>query len=404
MMLHDLYLSLPFRGILTHSHDETLTQDAPTVKLQAAAGNKNTALLTPNQIQHLSASATHSNQQFHHLHHHHNLHNNNYPPQQQPASTSPAFLSLLPRSLSSLSLGTRKNKTEKDLTTSSPFGLTTDFLQQQRMSHQAESMSQSMHQHTSTPTSQQFFHPHQQQHRFKETGPTSKGKNKFLISRSLIEEDVPPPLPQRNPPRQLNLDLKNGNASPGGSHLVAPVSDLDRATSPQLNRSQQQQLPRSTDNSPSNAKSKRSKIKTKALSDPKMSTQMFLQMESASAAGAAGGSIEVDGGPPPLPPRLPGMMTEDMSRGSCQNLAQPNSVGTAFNYPLVSTTTAVQNDNLNIAFPLSQRPNIVQQLQQYQQQQQHQMSGGQATGVSSQRITRSLYLSAKKSTAEILTF
>nr|NP_001286515.1 Rho guanine nucleotide exchange factor 2, isoform H [Drosophila melanogaster]AHN56311.1 Rho guanine nucleotide exchange factor 2, isoform H [Drosophila melanogaster] len=252
--------------------------------------------------------------------------------------------------------------------------------EQQRMSHQAESMSQSMHQHTSTPTSQQFFHPHQQQHRFKETGPTSKGKNKFLISRSLIEEDVPPPLPQRNPPRQLNLDLKNGNASPGGSHLVAPVSDLDRATSPQLNRSQQQQLPSSTDNSPSNAKSKRSKIKTKALSDPKMSTQMFLQMESASAAGAAGGSIEVDGGPPPLPPRLPGMMTEDMSRGSCQNLAQPNSVGTAFNYPLVSTTTAVQNDNLNIAFPLSQRPNIVQQLQQYQQQQQHQMSGGQATG------------------------
>ncbi|KMY94444.1 uncharacterized protein Dsimw501_GD11240, isoform E [Drosophila simulans] len=252
--------------------------------------------------------------------------------------------------------------------------------EQQRMSHQAESMSQSMHQHTSTPTSQQFFHPHQQQHRFKETGPSSKGKNKFLISRSLIEEDVPPPLPQRNPPRQLNLDLKNGNASPGGSHLVAPVSDLDRATSPQLNRSQQQQLPSSTDNSPSNAKSKRSKIKTKALSDPKMSTQMFLQMESASAAGATGGSIEVDGGPPPLPPRLPGMMTEDMSRGSCQNLAQPNSVGTAFNYPLVSTTTAVQNDNLNIAFPLSQRPNIVQQLQQYQQQQQQQMSGGQATG------------------------
>ncbi|XP_017078480.1 uncharacterized protein LOC108112747 isoform X2 [Drosophila eugracilis] len=358
-------------------------EDAPTVKLQAAAGNKNTALLTPNQIQHLSASATHSNQQFHHLHLHHNLHNNNYPPQQQPASTSPAFLSLLPRSLSSLSLGTRKNKIEKDLTTSSPFGLTTDFLQQQRLSHQAESMSQSMHQHTSTPTSQQFFHPHQQQHRFKDSGSSSKGKNKFLISRSLIEEDVPPPLPQRNPPRQLNLDLKNGNASPGGSHLVAPVSDLDRATSPQLNRSQQQQqqqLPSSTDNSPSNAKSKRSKIKTKALSDPKMSTQMFLQMESSSAAGAGGGNIEVDGGPPPLPPRLPGMMTEDMSRGSCQNLAQPNSVGTAFNYPLVSTTTAVQNDNLNIAFPLSQRPNIVQQLQQYQQQQQHQLIGGQATG------------------------
>ncbi|KAH8401495.1 hypothetical protein KR009_005857, partial [Drosophila setifemur] len=368
-------------------------EDAPTVKLQAVSGNKNTALLTPNQIQHLSASATHSNQQFHPLHHHHHNqhHNSNYPQQQQqphhhqPAtssSTSPAFLSLLPRSLSSLSLGTRKNKIDKDFGASSPFGLTTDFLQNQRMSHQGEAMSQSLHQHTSsTPTSTQFLHPHQQQHRLKDGGSSSKNKNKFLISRSLIEEDVPPPLPQRNPPRQLLLDLKNGNASPGG-HLIAPVSDLDRATSPQLNRSQQQQqqFPSSNENSPSNAKSKRSKIKTKALSDPKMSTQMFLQMESASAgAGVAGGVCGVDGGPPPLPPRLPGMMTEEMSRGSCQNLNQPNSVGTAFNYPLVSTTTAVQSDNLKNAFPLSQRPNIVQQLQQYQQQQQHLLSGGQAT-------------------------
>ncbi|KAH8284540.1 hypothetical protein KR018_004011, partial [Drosophila ironensis] len=366
-------------------------EDAPTVKLQAAAGNKTTALLTPNQIQHLSASATHSNQQFHPLHHlhhnqqqqlhHHHLHNlhhhnNNYPPQQQPhqppaSSNSPAFLSLLPRSLSSLSLGTRKNKIDKDFagnSSGSPFGLTTDFLHNQRMSHQAEAMSQSLHQHTSsTPTSTQF--QQQSQHRFKDAGgSSSKGKNKFLISRSMIEEDVPPPLPQRNPPRQLNLDLKNGNASPG-SHLVAPVSDLDRATSPQ-----QPNFPSSNESSPSNAKSKRSKTKTKALSDPKMSTQMFLQMESASAAGAAGGSLEVDGGPPPLPPRLPGMMTEEMSRGSCQNLNQPNSVGTSFNYPLVSTTTAVQGDNMKNAFPLSQRPNIVQQLQQHQRR----LGGGQA--------------------------
>lgn len=246
-------------------------------------------------------------------------------------------------------------------------------------------MSQSLHQqHSSTPTSHPFhLHQQQQQQRYKDSGSSSssKCKNKFLISKSLIEEDVPPPLPQRNPPRQLLLDLKNGNASLG--QLMAPVSDLDRATSPQMNRS-----PSSTDNSPSNnAKSKRSKAKAKALSDPKMSTQMFLQMESSASAagGAAGGSIEVDGGPPPLPPRLPGMMTEDMSRGSCQNLAQPNSMGSsAFNYPLVATTTAVQSDNLKNAFPLSQRPNIVQQLQQYQQQQQqHQLSGGQATAVSS---------------------
>ncbi|XP_034654021.1 uncharacterized protein LOC117892114 [Drosophila subobscura] len=381
-------------------------EDAPTIKLQAAASNKNTALLTPNQIQHLSASATHNNphqhQQFHHLHSHNNYqHQQQQPLPQQPLAhhSSPAFLSLLPRSLSSLSLGTRKNRIDKDFVASSPFNNTADFLQHQRMQqqqHQAEAMSQSMHQQTSTPTMQQqqqqpFFHPHlqqlqqqqlQQQHRFKETPKStagSKSKNKFLISKSLIEEDVPPPLPQRNPPRQLNLDLKNGNASPQSGHLTAPVSDLDRATSPLLNRSQLGGS-NSNDNSPSSnaSKSKRSKIKTKALSDPKMSTQMFLQMESACATGgAAGGSLEVDGGPPPLPPRLPGMMSEDMSRGSCQNLAQPNSLNSAFNYPLVSTCTAVQSDNLKAAFPLSQRPNIVQQLQQHQQQQQ--LSSGQAT-------------------------
>ncbi|XP_026841804.1 uncharacterized protein LOC6590830 isoform X1 [Drosophila persimilis] len=379
-------------------------EDAPTIKLQAAASNKNTALLTPNQIQHLSTSATHNNphqhQQFHHLHSHSH---NNYqqqqplPPQPLAHHSSPAFLSLLPRSLSSLSLGTRKNRIEKDFVASSPFNNTADFLQHQRMQHQAEAMSQSLHQHTSTPTMQQqqqqpFFHPHlqqlqqqqQQQHRFKETPKSaagSKSKNKFQISKSLIEEDVPPPLPQRNPPRQLNLDLKNGNASPQSGHLMAPVSDLDRATSPQLNRSQlgvSGSGSNSNDNSPSSnaSKSKRSKVKTKALSDPKMSTQMFLQMESACAPGGApGSSLEVDGGPPPLPPRLPGMMSEDMSRGSCQNLAQPNSLNTMFNYPLVSTCTAVQSDNLKAAFPLSQRPNIVQQLQQHQQQ----LSSGQAT-------------------------
>ncbi|XP_030386773.1 uncharacterized protein LOC115633450 isoform X2 [Scaptodrosophila lebanonensis] len=428
-------------------------EDAPIIKYHPTANNKNNAMLTPNQIQHLSASAntttsntntTHYQQQLHHQQQHHHIHNNNNnnhhqqqasTPQPQPAHSSPAFLSLLPRSLSSLSLGTRKNKIEKEFITS-PLNNTTDFLHHQRQQqHQQQhatvvttpdafnAMSQSLHQHTSTPSMQQqqqqqqrnspqpYYYQQQQQlqQRFKETpksAAASKSKSKFTISKSLIEEDIPPPLPQRNPPRQLALDLSNGNGSPNSSHLFAPISDLDRASSPQRNASPiaaNGSGNNTNNNSPSNAKSKRSKTKTKALSDPKMSTQMFLQMETVSGAGAGGAaaaggfSTGLDCVPPPLPPRQPGMLVEELNRGSCQNLsggrAPPNSIGTVFNYPLVSTCTAVQNDNMAAAFPLSQRPNIVQQLQQHQQHQQQQQQLG---GVPTAALGQTPHLSQMK--------
>ncbi|XP_034102537.1 uncharacterized protein LOC117566983 isoform X2 [Drosophila albomicans] len=387
-------------------------EDTPTIKYQAAAASdKNSELLMHNQILNLSASSVtpHHNQQ-HHLHNNNNTNNNNNhhlqhhhqhqasaPQSHQTQHSSPAFLSLLPRSLSSLSLGTRKNKIDKDFV-SSPLNHTTDLLPHQRTADVINSMTQSLHQgllQSVQRNSQQQLVYQQQQQRLKETlkpNSGSKSKNKFSISKSLIEEDIPPPLPQRNPtPRQLTLDFGNSSTM----HLFAPISDLDRAGSPQRNSPQSKTLTDSPANvnnnnngSSGSAKSKRSKVKTKALSDPKMTTQMFLQMETASGggttagattadmAGNTGSNIDGDCVPPPLPPRQPGMLSEESNRGSCQNLnsvrAQPNSLGTVYNYPLVSTCTAVQSDNMKAAFPLSQRPNIVKQLQQHQQQQQQQ--------------------------------
>ncbi|EDV98506.1 GH23156 [Drosophila grimshawi] len=379
-------------------------EDTPTIKCQAAASDKNTELLMHNQIQNLSAVTTPHHNQHHHLSNNNNNHHRQQAstPQSQSAQhSSPAFLSLLPRSLSSLSLGTRKNKIDKDLLTSTLHN-TTDIVPHQRTPDAFNPMSQSLYHHIHTnmanmqPNTQRSLqqqYVYQQQQRFKETlksTSATKGKNKFTISKSLIEEDIPPPLPQRNPTRQLALDLGKAN----NIHLFSPVSDLDRAGSPQrnspqslANASNSSGSPFNNNNSNSNVKTKRSKVKTKALSDPKMTTQMFLQMETTCRSVATedmvhSSSFDVDCVPPPLPPRQPGMLSEEVNRGSCHNLnngrPQPNSLCTVYNYPLVSTCTAVQSDNIKAAFPLSQRPNIVKQLQQHQQ---HQPLSGVPTAV-----------------------
>ncbi|XP_053966054.1 uncharacterized protein LOC128868234 [Anastrepha ludens] len=416
-------------------------EDAPTIKLQPTANNnKNTAMLSSTQLHNLSAPSHH-----HHLHLHQPtlLQHTAITPQPQ-VQSSPAFLSLLPRSLSSLSLGTRKNKIDKDLITA-PLNNTTDFLHQQYHHHQHHAnnnaatsplppynMSQSLHQ-PQTQTQQQQQHRNstqqalfyqqqqqQQQARLKETpkSSSSKCKNKFAAQAKThsIQEDIPPPLPQRNPPRQLQLD-NNGNAggvmsnssSSNNASLFAPISDLDLAGSPQ-GKSPQPTLPPPPTASQSCAaaaasssavgQKKRSKAKTKALSDPKMSTQMFLQMETAVGANASGaaadsGNSETDCIPPPLPPRQPGMLEESPHRGSFSNLnvagqggngaggaprPPPNSIDTLLNYPLVATCTPVHRDNMAAAFPLSQRPNIVQQLQQHQQQQQQLQNSNSCAG------------------------
>ncbi|XP_061399926.1 uncharacterized protein LOC133335632 [Musca vetustissima] len=369
-------------------------EDKPTVKLQAMANNngKTVGLMSPNQLHPLSSSSSNqsTSPQFStHLNPHHSQNHNNQATTPQASQSSPAFLSLLPRSLSSLSLGGRRNKVDKDLI-AAPLNNTTDFLHTTSFADNISStapgnmatssgphlnMSQSLHSpqqmQQQRNSAQQLFHLHQQHlhHQpVKGSSKASKGKNKYSSqTKNVIEEDdVPPPLPQRNPPRQMHLDASNNN------HSFSPISDLDHGAGGGTNspvRHSPQPTLQSASNSPQNAnnKSKRSKAKTKALSDPKMSTQMFLQMESAgSHHNSCSDDTQLDELPPPLPPRQPGLLEEPQ-----QSLRpSPNSVDTLMQYPLVSTCTPVHRDNMSAAFPFSQRPNIVQQLQQHQQHQQ----------------------------------
>lgn len=88
---------------------------------------------------------------------------------------------------------------------------------------------------------------------------------------------------------------------------------------------------------------KKNKQKIKAYSDPKMSSEIMLQMECANY-------------PPPLPPRS-GLFDEgafglvvtnkDILDGSLNDgRALPNSVATQLNYPLIATSVAVR-DGMN---------------------------------------------------------
>lgn len=85
---------------------------------------------------------------------------------------------------------------------------------------------------------------------------------------------------------------------------------------------------------------KKNKQKIKAYSDPKMSSEIMLQMECAPY-------------PPPLPPRQ-GLFEDgafgqvvtnkDILDGSgIDGRALPNSVGTQLNYPLIATSVAVRD-------------------------------------------------------------
>ncbi|TMW47873.1 hypothetical protein DOY81_007057 [Sarcophaga bullata] len=392
-------------------------EDAPPIKTAANNNSKtssssNTSSTSQNpssthlnhhlnhhHLQHHNTHLNNNQQQQHHLHHHQH-HSQATTPQPQPTQSSPAFLSLLPRSLSSLSLGGRRNKIDKDLITA-PLNNTTDFMVGSTNATTTSAipsynMSQSLHTPLQTPpqrnSAQQLFHLHQQQlqqqqqqhqqqqqQQGKGTPKSTKSKNKFASqAKNLIEEDIPPPLPQRNPPRQLQLD--NGNMQtppPPNSHSFSPISDLDHTASSvvvvageatPLRNSPQPVCTNSGTNSPQNvqntngsnggsSKSKRSKAKTKALSDPKMSTQLFLQMESAAGHTHAqsGDGNELEEIPPPLPPRQPGMLDESQlagHRGSIQNLSSnirppPNSIDTLMQYPLVLGQTPHNLNHMN---------------------------------------------------------
>lgn len=179
-----------------------------------------------------------------------------------------------------------------------------------------------------------------------------------------IDYDTPPPLPQRNLPKK-SLPTDTFELTDSFVRRVdTQISDLDHSTdSPSKGSS----------NLSSKCNKKRSKNKTKALSDPKLSSQLLIDMESSL--------------PPPLPPRQQGMIDEPLINFINNNNSKrsmPNSVDSMMNYPVIATCTAVR-DNISAAFPLSRRPNIVQQLQQQEHnflQQQHHLSSVNKSSVS----------------------
>ncbi|XP_059622198.1 uncharacterized protein LOC132265518 [Phlebotomus argentipes] len=233
------------------------------------------------------------------------------PPQQQQPST-PAFLSLFPRSLSSLSLGTWK----KPMDRVNP-GLAPNIL----MSINSE------------------FTPHHTPLLSRQnTSAAATAKKLNVEVKSPQKGDIPPPLPQRNAPRRM----ADANGASAGSPLQ--VSDLDHSSSGGGSTPTHSAAP-------SGKSKKRTKAKIKALSDPKMSSQMLLEAERVTCS------------PPPLPPRQ-GVDEQQLNKLN-NNRPLPNSIETVLNYPLIATCTPVR-DNLS-AFPLSHRPNIVQQLQQQHQ-------------------------------------
>lgn len=177
-----------------------------------------------------------------------------------------------------------------------------------------------------------------------------------------IDYDTPPPLPQRNLPKKSLPTDTFELADSFVRRVDTQISDLDHSTDSPI---------KGSSNLSSKGK-KRSKNKTKALSDPKISSQLLIDMESNL--------------PPPLPPRQPGMIDEPLISFSNNNnkRSMPNSVDSMMNYPVIATCTAVR-DNISAAFPLSRRPNIVQQLQQQEHnflQQQHHLSSVNKSSVS----------------------
>lgn len=282
---------------------------------------------------------------------------------------TPAFLARFPRSLSSLSLGGKK-KTEKE---SSALNITL---------------------------------------------PDATNLDLRLDKNRLISVDnrsmQPPPLPQRNFTRRsqpsptisdgVDGDSSNIDLSPIGGVKKKGKTEQDNNKTNNNNNNNNYYNEKSGKNVPSksstplsasaaNKVKKRSKTKIKANSDPKISAQLFIQMEREhDAEDVDGTSIKKDliaatghsiaNEPPPLPPRQPGMLEENqnlLNNNKCASNAtpsssssnntrhesrpSPNSLETRLNYPLIATATAVRGDNIS-PFPLSNRPNIRQRLQQ----------------------------------------
>lgn len=307
-------------------------------------------------------------------------------PQPAPPST-PAFLSRFPRSLSSLSLGGKKKPADKENTVNTTPSTIPHQIQQTPTS--PYSSGSEMISSTNYPAS----------------SPTKKSKIS-ASHRDLKNADIPPPLPERNIPRpkQSSTDSMDGDVV---LRRNIQISDLDHSVSglPTSNNAANNNSPLSNKSSASSSSAgkgkQRSKQKMKALSDPKMSSQMFIQMEQAQGnQQQQQQQKQMNDDAPPLPPRLPGMLEEKQNLinnnkfGQKNNFAgrpPPNSLEAHLSYPLIATCTAVREDLS--AFPLSHRPNIVQQLQQshnHHHQQSPNSSATTTTSVSKSTVSKSI--------------
>lgn len=208
--------------------------------------------------------------------------------------TAPTFLARFPRSLSQLNLGSKRKST-----VASP--------QEPTVKPPVTPSTPNSSSSSSTPISS----PNHQKVRVRHQHPT-------------VTADVPPPLPQRNAPRK---------SLPTSPTATPQISDLDASMMSAAGMTP-------TPFGSGAVKKKNSKQKIKAYSDPKMSSEIMLQMECASYP------------PPPLPPRT-GLFEDgvfgqvvtnkDILDGSgIDGRALPNSVATQLNYPVIATSVAVR--------------------------------------------------------------
>lgn len=211
--------------------------------------------------------------------------------------TAPTFLARFPRSLSQLNLGSkRKSSAPSPQEVSKPLP---------PASTPTSSSS------SSTPISSPNHH---QKVRVRHQHPT-------------VTADVPPPLPQRNAPRK---------SLPTSPSATPQISDLDASL---LSAGGAAPFGSGVGGSNVGGAKKKNKTKIKAYSDPKMSSEIMLQMECANY-------------PPPLPPRT--NLFEDSQFGQIvtnkdildgsglDGRPLPNSVATQLNYPVIATSVAVR--------------------------------------------------------------
>ncbi|XP_065085202.1 uncharacterized protein RhoGEF2 isoform X3 [Ochlerotatus camptorhynchus] len=301
----------------------------------------------------------------------------------QPQNTStPAFLSRFPRSLSSLSLGTKKKSIDKDTGHIHIGSPTLSGGGHHPFAGTPECMS---------PTSPGSHANHGLFGHGLTSGASAGTPTKKKYSSSSVSDrshkgqpDTPPPLPQRNIPKRSDSSMDSVDTV--GSRRNIVVSDLDHSVlgAPGSGTGKSVNNNNNVTSSGKSGKSKRKKNGNLAETKAEQTSAMYHH------GTERGGGGELQAEPPPLPPRQPGMMevnqnlilnndniaasfgnncnNNNNSRvNSPDNRPPPNSINTLMSYPLITTCTPVR-DSMAAAFPLSQRPNIVHQMQQHQQQ------------------------------------